>query len=94
MRKCILFVHLFNDLSGSPRVLSSVMKVTKEKGYANHLLTSKSELSFFDGLSEHATEYDYAPTSNILVALKGIYWYNYIVSSISVGIIESTILCM
>ena len=64
MNKSILFVHLLNDLSGSPKVLSNVMKVTKNAGFKNYLLTSRAEFSFFTDLTEGESNYNYNSSSN------------------------------
>ncbi len=44
--KKIVFVHLLNDYSGSPKVLSQVIRVGQNSGYEVDLYTGRSEDGF------------------------------------------------
>ena len=54
--KKIIFIHLLNDYSGSPKVLSQVVNIAKKNGYEFELYTGKSENGFLSGL---ASKYNY-----------------------------------
>lgn len=41
--KIIVFIHLLNNYSGSPAILSSVIRLFVEKGYSVSLITSRTE---------------------------------------------------
>jgi L-malate glycosyltransferase len=49
--KKIIFIHLLNDYSGSPKVLSQVIKACSNEGYEIELYTSKSEEGFLSNLT-------------------------------------------
>lgn len=70
------FVHLYNDFSGSPRVLREMIRaVSGEK----HLITSDSEgaLSAIDDVKYH--QFDYTPNSSKLVKL-----YQFVIANITI----------
>lgn len=46
----IIFVHLLNDLSGSPKVLSQIIKSVNDRGYRTFLYTGQGGTGFLDGL--------------------------------------------
>ncbi|AOE83161.1 glycosyltransferase family 4 protein [Pseudomonas sp. TCU-HL1] len=46
--KKIVFIHLFNDRSGSPKVLSQVIKVAQNLGFDIETLTSSHKNGFLD----------------------------------------------
>ena len=61
MKKRIIFFHLLNDYSGSPHVLSLIIKGLVEKGYLIDLYTSKHKgfLSDIDGVKYYEVYYDF-----------------------------------
>ena len=61
MEKKIIFFHLLNNYSGSPNVLSLVIKGLFEEGYKIELYTSKNEgfLSDIEGVTYHIVNYDF-----------------------------------
>ncbi len=65
MRKLVFF-HLLNDYSGSPKVLSDLIKSLVKYGYSIELYTSRNKgfLSDIDGIQYHV--YPYKWTSNKL----------------------------
>ena len=44
--KKIVFIHLYNDFSGAPRVLSDVIKIIEKKRIKYDILTSKNYFGF------------------------------------------------
>lgn len=68
----ILFVHLLNNFTGSPRVLSNLLdKLSEDDTFDCHLLTSNSEgaLSDIDNVIYHYNCYDWK-RNKIILALK------------------------
>ena len=67
--KKIIFFHLYNDISGSPQVLSMVIRGLQAKGYAVELFTSNTEgfLSGIEGVKYH--QFSYKWTSNRFLTL-------------------------
>lgn len=68
----ILFVHLLNNFTGSPRVLSNLLdKLSKDHTLECHLLTSysKGALSNIDNVSYHYNFYNWK-TNKIILSLK------------------------
>ena len=68
----ILFVHLLNNYTGSPRVLANVLRgLIHDDGVHFHLLTSFSEgaLSEIDGVAYHDNHYKWT-SRKILLAVK------------------------
>ncbi|WP_345871339.1 glycosyltransferase family 4 protein [Shewanella algae] len=66
--KTIYFVHLYNDYSGSPKVLKDVLSSIDERIFNVCLVTSQSDgfLSFWKGKSY---KYNYRPHSNKTIML-------------------------
>ena len=60
--KRIVFFHLYNDFSGSPKVLSLVIRNMVEKGYDVELFTSKTDgfLSDLKGVTYHKYTYSWS----------------------------------
>jgi L-malate glycosyltransferase len=68
--KRILFVHLLNDFSGSPKVLSQVISAAKDE-YDVELYTGKSEAGFLTNCTGEHHQYYYKWFSNKLLTLGG-----------------------
>ena len=68
MKKVICF-HLYNDYSGSPRVLSLVIRALVEKGYQVELYTSNTDgfLTGLEGVVNHLFRYKW--TKNKIITL-------------------------
>ena len=64
-----IFVHLLNDFSGSPKVLSRVITAAHKKGIAIELYTGKSESGFLSGLTENHHQYFYKRSENKWITL-------------------------
>lgn len=64
----IIFVHLLNDYSGSPKVLSQVIKTVREE-YEVELFTGKSEDGFLSGLNVDHHFYFYRRFENKYLTL-------------------------
>jgi glycosyltransferase involved in cell wall biosynthesis len=62
--KKIIFIHLLNDFSGSPKVLSQVIQAVHKKGMALELYTGKSESGFLSGLTANHYHYFYKRSEN------------------------------
>ena len=62
--KKYIFIHLLNDFSGSPKVLSQVIKAVQKKGMSPELYTSKSESGFLSGLTTNHHQYFYKRSEN------------------------------
>jgi glycosyltransferase involved in cell wall biosynthesis len=67
--KKIIFIHLLNDYSGSPKVLSQVIKASLKKGYKIELYTGRSNNGFLSNLSEHHHFYFYKRFENRYMTL-------------------------
>ena len=69
MKKIIIF-HLYNDISGSPKVLSMVVRGLVAKGYEVELFTSNTKgfLSNIENVTYHKFPYNW--TSNKFVTLS------------------------
>lgn len=66
----IVAFHLLNDFSGSPKVLSQVLKAWTEAGLEAHLFTSGGKEGFLTGLSQvHAHSFWYRWHRNPLIRL-------------------------
>ncbi|TXD47763.1 glycosyltransferase family 4 protein [Polaribacter sp. IC073] len=86
--KKIIFIHLLNDFSGSPKVLSQVINNCKKEGYPVELYTGKSSQGFLSGLTEKHHYYFYKRFENkyatlfsflfsqLLLFLKLLKYYN------------------
>lgn len=55
----IVFAHLLNDYSGSPLILSSIIKAAKEKGYEVDLFTCGGGDGFLSNLGVHYYHFPY-----------------------------------
>ena len=69
MHKKIIFAHLLNDYSGSPKVLSQVIKTMQKNGYDVELFTGKSEDGFLSALTPHHHQYFYKRFENKYLTL-------------------------
>lgn len=67
--KKIIFIHLLNDFSGSPKVLSQVIQALQEKEIALELYTGKSESGFLSGLTQNHNQYFYKRSENKWITL-------------------------
>lgn len=65
----IIFVHLLNDYSGSPKVLSQVIQARKKNGFDIELYTGKSEEGFLSGLTNKHHSYFYKRFENKYLTL-------------------------
>ena len=65
----LVFVHLFNDRSGSPKVLSQVVRAMSRRGAALEVLTSAHADGFLSGLPGTRREIFYRRSENKLVTL-------------------------
>ena len=62
--KKIIFIHLLNDFSGSPKVLSQVIKACENEAIEIELFTGKSESGFLSGLTANHHHYFYKRSEN------------------------------
>jgi glycosyltransferase involved in cell wall biosynthesis len=67
--KKIIFIHLLNDYSGSPKVLSQVINAVKKNGYDFELYTGKSDNGFLSGLTDKHQHYFYKRFDNKYLTL-------------------------
>jgi len=67
--KKIIFIHLLNDYSGSPKVLSQVINTCKEDGYELELFTCKSSTGFLTGVTKNLHYYFYKHFKNKYLTL-------------------------
>lgn len=67
--KKIVFIHMFNDRSGSPKVLSQVIASAKAEGMATELITSSHEGGFLDGCTGRIIHSFYRRSENKLITL-------------------------
>lgn len=65
----IIFVHLFNDRSGSPKVLSQVVMAMHERGAEVEVLTSDHIDGFLDSLPGRRRQIFYRRSENKLLTL-------------------------
>ncbi len=65
------FFHFLNDRSGSPRVLSQIIKGLRNKDVVCHLHTSKHDgfLTDIEGIKEHPLPYDYHSSKIVLLLI-------------------------
>lgn len=68
MRK-IVFIHLLNDRSGSPKVLSQVIKAFRKAGYDTELITSPHKDGFLTDVAAINRSLFYKRSENKLVTL-------------------------
>ena len=64
MVKKHIFIHLLNDFSGSPKVLSQVIQAIQKKRIELELYTGKSESGFLSGLTPNHYQYFYKRSEN------------------------------
>ena len=69
MNKKIVFIHLLNDYSGSPKVLAQVVKVFKNQGHDISLFTAKGEHGFLSGIINDHYTYFYKRYENKYLTL-------------------------
>lgn len=69
MNKKIVFVHLLNDYSGSPKVLSQVVKIFENQGHDTSLFTAKGNQGFLSGLTNDHFTYFYKRYENKYLTL-------------------------
>ena len=62
--KKIIFAHLLNDYSGSPKVLSQVIKAVQKEEFGVELYTGKSENGFLSELTDKHHHYFYKRLEN------------------------------
>lgn len=67
-----IFVHLFNDRSGSPKVLAQVITALHQAGYAGELLTSSHEGGFLTALPIIKRQLFFRRSNNKWLTL---FWY-------------------
>jgi len=67
--KKIVFIHLLNDRSGSPKVLSQIIKALKEQGYQTELLTSSHQDGFLTGVADTNRSLFYRRSENKFITL-------------------------
>lgn len=67
--KKIIFVHLLNDFSGSPLVLSQVIRVCAENNYAVELYTGNDGDGFLSNVAERPFTYSYKRFGNRYLTL-------------------------
>lgn len=67
--KKIVFIHLLNDRSGSPKVLSQTIKSLKAKGYKTELLTSSHQDGFLTDMADINRSLFYRRSENKFVTL-------------------------
>ena len=67
--KKIIFTHLLNDYSGSPKVLSQVIKAVQKNGYEIELYSGKSESGFLSGIVVKHNYYFYKRFENKYLTL-------------------------
>lgn len=67
--KKIIFVHLLNDYSGSPKVLSQVINTCKGKGFEVALYTGKHSEGFLSNITKNHHFYFYKRFENKYVTL-------------------------
>lgn len=76
--KHIVFIHLLNDLSGSPKVLSQVITNFKNNGYKVSLYTGKSSKGFLTGLVHQHRFYFYKRFTNKYLTLVSFFCSQFI----------------
>lgn len=67
--KKIVFIHLLNDRSGSPKVLTQAIKALKKKGYITEVLTSSHQDGFLIGMADTNRTLFYRRSENKFVTL-------------------------
>lgn len=67
--KKIVFIHLYNDRSGSPKVLSQVIKALKEDGCHTEILTSSHDYGFLTNIADVNRVLFYRRSENKIITL-------------------------
>lgn len=67
--KKLVFIHLFNDRSGSPKVLSQVIQAATHQRIPTHVLTSAQGEGFLTGLGDVQQRLFYRRSENKLLTL-------------------------
>ena len=67
--KKIVFVHLLNDFSGSPKVLSQTMEVADSLGFEVHLYTCSDGVGFLDNVKGKRFSFPYKRFTNKVLTL-------------------------
>ena len=67
--KKLVFIHLFNDRSGSPKVLSQVIQAAANQRILTHVLTSAQGEGFLTGLGDVQAPLFYRRSENKLLTL-------------------------
>lgn len=65
----VVYIHLFNDRSGSPRVLSQVIKTCREKGIQTEVLTSAHKDGFLTECADRTGYLFYRRSENKIMTL-------------------------
>lgn len=65
----VVFAHLLNDYSGSPLILSSIIKAVREKGYEADLFTSGDNEGFLSNLDVNYYHFPYQFFNNKYIRL-------------------------
>ncbi len=78
--KKITFIHLLNDFSGSPLVLSNIIRGMQANGYECQLITSGNSEGFLSNL-EHVSYdfFNYKFNPNKLIRLVLFFWTQFVV---------------
>jgi len=69
LSKKVVFVHLFNDRSGSPKVLSQVASVLSGRGIETEMITSKADDGFLRGIADRDRVVFYKRTESTAATL-------------------------
>jgi L-malate glycosyltransferase len=78
--KKITFIHLYNDYSGSPLVLSNVIRGIKKYGYDCKIITSKKTEGFLSNIEGIEYSYfNYQFNQNKLIRLAFYFWSQIII---------------
>jgi glycosyltransferase involved in cell wall biosynthesis len=82
LQKTIIFIHLLNDTSGSPKVLSEVIRTAKDNGYKTILYTSNSTQGFLNGVADEEHFFNYRRSDSkytilirYLISQACIFWF-------------------
>lgn len=67
--KKLVFIHLFNDRSGSPKVLSQVIKAAVNKNIVTEVITSAQGDGFLSGVADVQSQLFYKRSENKLLTL-------------------------
>lgn len=65
----IIFIHLLNDYSGSPKVLSQVIKITQNHHIPNELFTGRNNNGFLSGVTNRHYYFFYKRFENKYLTL-------------------------